>query len=136
MVRVFPHLDPTPTHTLTCLYSVTPDHDFVLDAHPTMPNVSKCACADPICNLVVSPTLHVSTDLRLTLSTTQSQVYVAAGFSGHGFKFGSALGEILACLALHAPFPPLLEQAMAKGRFALKRFAEPGSNKENSNVYR
>ena len=56
VARVFPHLDPTPTHTLTCLYSVTPDHDFVLDAHPTMPNVSKCACADPICNLVVPPT--------------------------------------------------------------------------------
>lgn len=29
-----------------------------------------------------------------------TQVYVAAGFSGHGFKFAPALGEVMACLAL------------------------------------
>lgn len=47
-----------------CMYTVTPDHHFVIDTHPRYPNVS-----------------------------------VACGFSGHGFKFASVVGEILADLA-------------------------------------
>lgn len=49
----------------TCMYTMTPDAHFVVDAHPRYP-----------------------------------QVAIAAGFSGHGFKFSSAVGEILADLAL------------------------------------
>ena len=45
----------------TCVYTNTPDHDFLLDKHPEHPNV-----------LIASPC------------------------SGHGFKFSSAIGEILA----------------------------------------
>ncbi len=69
---------------------------------------------------------------------TTKQVYVAAGFSGHGFKFGPALGEIMASLALGAPpLPPILEEALAQQRFSLKRFAEVGSSKgESRNVFR
>jgi sarcosine oxidase len=33
-------------------------------------------------------------------------VTVAAGFSGHGFKFGPALGDVLARLALHGERAP------------------------------
>jgi sarcosine oxidase len=47
----------------TCVYTNTPDHDFLLDRHPAHPNV-----------LIASPC------------------------SGHGFKFSSAIGEILADL--------------------------------------
>lgn len=47
-----------------CLYTVTPDHHFVIDLHPGRP-----------------------------------QVVIAAGFSGHGFKFASVVGEVLADLA-------------------------------------
>jgi sarcosine oxidase len=47
-----------------CMYTVTPDHHFVIDTHPRHPNVS-----------------------------------VACGFSGHGFKFASVVGEVLADLA-------------------------------------
>ena len=47
----------------TCLYTLTPDFNFVVGAHPTFP-----------------------------------QVKLAAGFSGHGFKFCSVIGEILANL--------------------------------------
>ncbi|MFZ5971730.1 MAG: N-methyl-L-tryptophan oxidase [Bacteroidota bacterium] len=55
------------THALkTCLYTNTPDENFVID-------------------LVVG---------------TEGRVAVAAGFSGHGFKFASAVGEVLADLAL------------------------------------
>jgi sarcosine oxidase len=48
----------------TCLYTMTPDNDFLIDKHPEFP-----------------------------------QVTVAAGFSGHGFKFATVIGEILADLA-------------------------------------
>ncbi|MFM8274621.1 MAG: N-methyl-L-tryptophan oxidase [Gemmata sp.] len=47
-----------------CMYTVTPDHNFVIDVHPSHP-----------------------------------QVIVGCGFSGHGFKFASVVGEILADLA-------------------------------------
>ncbi len=48
----------------TCMFTNTPDEDFILDRHPDHPNV-----------------------------------VVGAGFSGHGFKFASVIGEILASLA-------------------------------------
>jgi len=66
-----------------CMYTVTPDRDFVVDRHP----------ADP-------------------------RVVIGAGFSGHGFKFAPAIGELLTNLALDQgarPWP----------RFAIARFADP-----------
>lgn len=48
----------------TCMFTNTPDEDFLLDVHPDHENV------------------------------------VVAGFSGHGFKYASAVGEILADLAV------------------------------------
>lgn len=48
----------------TCMYSMTPDEDFIIDRHPKHANI-----------------------------------IVAAGFSGHGFKFASAVGEALSELA-------------------------------------
>lgn len=50
----------------TCLYTNTPDENFIIDRHPTHPNV-----------------------------------IMACGFSGHGFKFASVVGEVLADLALN-----------------------------------
>jgi glycine/D-amino acid oxidase-like deaminating enzyme len=47
--------------TLTCLYTMTPDHHFILDTYPGHSNVAY-----------------------------------ACGFSGHGFKFASAIGEVMA----------------------------------------
>ncbi len=54
------------TATATCMYTLTPDEDFILDAHPAHPQV-----------LICSPC------------------------SGHGFKFASVVGEIMADLAEH-----------------------------------
>ncbi len=55
-----------PTMRLSsCMYTNTPDRDFILDSHPDHANV-----------------------------------VVGAGFSGHGFKFASVVGEILADLTL------------------------------------
>jgi sarcosine oxidase len=50
----------------TCLYSNSPDEDFIIDMLPAYDN----------------------------------DVIIAAGFSGHGFKFVSVIGEILAELAI------------------------------------
>jgi len=48
-----------------CIYTMTPDEDFVIDRHPERP-----------------------------------ELVFAAGFSGHGFKFASVVGEALADLAI------------------------------------
>ena len=48
------------THAEVCLYTETPDEDFIIDTHPH--------CSD---------------------------VLIAAGFSGHGFKFCALVGRIL-----------------------------------------
>lgn len=53
-------------HTVTCMYTNTPDHHFVITLHPEHPQIS-----------------------------------LAAGFSGHGYKFASVVGEILADLAIN-----------------------------------
>ena len=52
-------------HSEVCLYTETPDEDFIIDAYPECPNL-----------------------------------LIAAGFSGHGFKFCSLVGRIMSELAL------------------------------------
>lgn len=63
MRELLPALDGELRRAVTCLYTLTPDLNFVIGAHPAHP-----------------------------------QVKVAAGFSGHGFKFCSVVGEVLADL--------------------------------------
>ncbi len=58
-----PALNGPRRNATTCLYTLTPDLNFVVDQHPEHPNV-----------------------------------VIAAGFSGHGFKFCSVMGEVLADL--------------------------------------
>ncbi len=70
----------------TCMYTVTPDRDFLIGPHPDNANV-----------------------------------LVAAGFSGHGFKFSALVGEILAELALEGRTKQRIE------RFRLDRFGGAGS---------
>ena len=53
-----------------CLYTMSPDHHFVVGLHPE-----------------------------------HDRVAIAAGFSGHGFKFASLIGEVLADLALTGTTP-------------------------------
>ena len=56
------------THVMkTCMYTNTPDENFILDFVPGY----------------------------------EKDVVVATGFSGHGFKFASVVGEIMADLAMH-----------------------------------
>ncbi len=64
----------------TCVYTNTPDHDFLIDTHPA-----------------------------------HSSVIIASPCSGHGFKFSSAIGEILADLVTTG------ETSFDLGPFALSR---------------
>ena len=59
--RVLPGVGPRVVKSAVCLYTMTPDTDFVVDRHPKQPRVA-----------------------------------IGAGFSGHGFKFAPAIGELLA----------------------------------------
>jgi sarcosine oxidase len=63
--RCLPEVQPALVRAAHCIYTMTPDEDFVIDWHPEHPEISY-----------------------------------AAGFSGHGFKFASVVGEILAELSL------------------------------------
>lgn len=63
--QALPEVVPQPTRHSTCMYTLTPDHHFIVDRHPRFGNI-----------------------------------VVGAGFSGHGFKFTSVIGEALANLAL------------------------------------
>jgi glycine/D-amino acid oxidase-like deaminating enzyme len=61
LARLMPDAAGRQLEARVCLYTNTPDHDFLIDTHPAHPAV-----------LLVSPC------------------------SGHGFKFASAIGEIVA----------------------------------------
>ncbi|MCU0480867.1 MAG: N-methyl-L-tryptophan oxidase [Anaerolineae bacterium] len=56
--------------TYICLYTMTPDEDFIVDTHPQYAHVA-----------------------------------IGAGFSGHGFKFGTLIGKMLSDLVLHGSTP-------------------------------
>lgn len=71
-----------------CLYTMTPDENFILDRHPDHDNV-----------------------------------YFAAGFSGHGFKFAPLIGEIMADLALAGLTAYPIDFLRLGGRFATERYA-------------
>lgn len=63
--QVLPNVTPKLHRFVPCIYTMTPDENFIIDIHPQYPNVA-----------------------------------FAGGFSGHGFKFSSVVGEILADLSL------------------------------------
>lgn len=69
------------TNTSMCMYTMTPDEDFIIDRHPHHANVS-----------------------------------IAAGFSGHGFKFAPMIGEHLIDLVTK-------EDAETVEMFRISRFA-------------
>lgn len=72
----------------TCLYTVTPDHDFIIDRMPG-----------------------------------NDRVVIGAGFSGHGFKFTPAVGELLLQLAFG--------ERETLGIFGIDRFQNRGKRTEN-----
>ncbi|HEU0113600.1 MAG TPA: N-methyl-L-tryptophan oxidase [Thermomicrobiales bacterium] len=85
---LFRGVGPAVVDSTVCLYTVTPDGDFVIDRHPAQP-----------------------------------QIAIGAGFSGHGFKFATAVGEALVDLAVDPAAQPL-------PRLSLARFAATGARPE------
>jgi sarcosine oxidase len=65
LAEYLPHIDGPPIRSGTCLYTTTPDNDFIIDTHPRDP-----------------------------------RIVIASACSGHGFKFGPVIGEMVADLAL------------------------------------
>jgi len=71
----------------TCIYTNSPDGEFIIDSLPDDPRVT-----------------------------------VAAGFSGHGFKFSGVVGEILADLAIHNTTDHPIQS------FSINRFEDTGTD--------
>lgn len=67
----------------TCMYTLTPDEDFIIDLHPSYSNVA-----------------------------------IASGFSGHGFKFSSVVGQILSELVVSGKTEQNIDS------FSINRFKE------------
>jgi sarcosine oxidase len=68
--QCMPLVVPARAHHAVCMYTLTPDENFIVDRHPRI-----------------------------------GRAVFAAGLSGHGFKFASVLGEILADLSLEIRTP-------------------------------
>ena len=83
-----------------CMYSMTPDEDFILDFLPWSAGKGQTGKSG-------SPKLH------------PGGILVAAGFSGHGFKMGPLVGRIMADLALNGTAPGIPLE-----KFSIKRFAK------------
>jgi sarcosine oxidase len=81
----FPRVSSALERTRVCLYTNTPDRDFIVDLHPA-----------------------------------DARVAIASACSGHGFKFGPAVGEVIADLLLGGKTPFDLRP------FRLDRFARVG----------
>jgi sarcosine oxidase len=71
---------------------VGPVRDFLLRR---LPDATGPVRRSSICTYTLTPDRH----FLLGLHPEHANVAVAAGFSGHGFKFASVVGEVLADLA-------------------------------------
>ncbi len=88
----FPTLKPDPISSTTCLYTNTPDQNFVVDFHPE-----------------------------------DRRAFVISACSGHGFKFSSVIGEIVADLLVDGRTGFDISFLNA-GRFAGRSGGSPGSH--------
>lgn len=74
IIKYFPEANGKLLEYQTCMFTNTPDENFIIDRHPNFP-----------------------------------QVFLAGGFSGHGFKFTSVIGEIISEMVINSKFPKELE---------------------------
>uniref|UniRef100_A0A0D3HVF9 FAD dependent oxidoreductase domain-containing protein n=1 Tax=Oryza barthii TaxID=65489 RepID=A0A0D3HVF9_9ORYZ len=86
----------------SCMYSMTPDEDFIID--------------------------FVGGEFG-------KDVVVGAGFSGHGFKLGPAVGRILAEMAMDGEAKTVAEAGVELGYFRIGRFeGNPEGNRAENKV--
>jgi sarcosine oxidase / L-pipecolate oxidase len=86
-----------PAHVEDCMYTMTPDEDFVVDAW-TMVQGEWCTPSSQS----PSPT----TTGTPAAAAAGPRLVLGAGFSGHGFKLAPLIGDALASLALGKGPPP------------------------------
>jgi len=77
--KVIPAILPEVLHSAVCLYTMTPDTDFIVDRYPN-----------------------------------EARIAIGAGFSGHGFKFTPAIGELLANIVLDTNSRPIPRLALSR----------------------
>ena len=105
---------------IDALKTWTTDHrdpvDAFLRAYTTLPHWSPAHAE--VCQYTLTPDRHFVIDTHPAFP----QVAVACGFSGHGFKFASVVGEILADLTLTG------RTALPIGKFPASRFNRGSAN--------
>jgi len=88
--------------------------DVVAVAQRLFRGVSDRVLESTVCHYTMTP----DTDFVVDRHPAHPNVVIGAGFSGHGFKFATAIGEQLAALALDAAALPI-------PRLSFARFAPP-----------
>eukprot|EP00750_Incisomonas_marina_P015202 INCI18111.1.p1 GENE.INCI18111.1~~INCI18111.1.p1 ORF type:complete len:453 (-),score=80.77 INCI18111.1:182-1540(-) len=92
LADLFPTLDDTPSFSATCLYTTTPDHDFILDRLPPADSGFRAdagvSSVSPVVKFKAAP------------PEIDGDIVFASCCSGHGFKFGPVLGDMAMSLAL------------------------------------
>jgi len=85
-----------PTHVDRTLHptDTAPLDRFIADC---LPGLAPTLVRHSVCMYTCTPDLHFVLDQH----PAHPNVALACGFSGHGFKFASVIGEIMADLALH-----------------------------------
>jgi sarcosine oxidase len=77
------------------------DEDTILPIRNAIPNADGPLLSLRVCMYTNSPDSHFIIDHH----PNHKNVTIACGFSGHGFKFSSAIGQILADLSTHGSSP-------------------------------
>lgn len=122
--RYFPDANGAMTHAAVCMFTNTPDEDFLVDLHPKHSQVGAgvsvafAARRSPCIPMaLLAFRLHAGHARRFgTLWPCGTahpsppffswwQVVLCSACSGHGFKFGSVMGEVLKDLALKGDTP-------------------------------
>lgn len=99
------HLDRAPTRA--------DERDYRPALRTYLPDADGPTLATRVCMYTMTPDEHFVVDLM----PQQPRVVIGAGFSGHGFKFASAIGEALADLAVEEK-TPLPVEFLGLNRFA------------------
>ena len=90
----------------SCLYTMTPDQDFIIDRVPLRKRAGVAPSAGSQASSASPPACVPG-------------IVVAAGFSGHGFKFGPLIGKIAADMATEGCSSVPYLNFFSVGRFAV-----------------
>lgn len=98
--KYFPKANGKLCKAVACMFTNTSDKRFIVDFHPQHPQASLYNQHSDIRCLPSSPSLGACPQFILEAAVRVLQVVLCSACSGHGFKFCSVMGEILADLVL------------------------------------